>query len=150
MPHSHNTARVLVKRIIECLLVGLSTFAGPDMARQAMGNRGGASNLRQQLINDGAGQRGDWLHHAAKRGCICVPRAMPSKPITESCRGTFQPCRRSSAIRLIASKSLEQTNALGACGPDKKGSRAAKSAWVWAGISITGKLSRPCSRIASP
>jgi hypothetical protein len=82
-------------------------------------------------------------------GCIWVPREMPSKPTTDSCCGTCQALRRSSAIRLIAGKSLEHTSAVGASGPCRYGAMAANSASVWAGISITGRLCRPYSVMAS-
>src|SRR5450830_382558 len=65
-PHSSKAARVLLMRIIKCLLVGLSTFAWPDMTRQAMGSRCGAGDLRQQLIDHGISQRRDGLNDAAQ------------------------------------------------------------------------------------
>ena len=50
-------------------------------------------------------------------GVSKAPKRMPSKPQTEMSAGTDRPSPTRSAMTAVASKSLEQNSAVGACLP---------------------------------
>ena len=133
---------------------GGAGFADAKRHAAAAGSRprssGGAAGQRVRSAARRCGGRCRWF------GCVMVlsagvrssPSAMPSKPTTLRSRGTCSPQRWAARIARMASRSLEQSSAVGRDAASQRAAISSSTAVSTKGTSISGRRLQPGRRHA--